>query len=237
MKRHALFFSFFVLMLCGCNSGGNDHFAENSSADKVVLPLNDSTKVNIINQEIEDLMSEYEEDKNPETLNQALQLNDSLEKIDATEEGRFQQTLTRAQLLASMGHMKEAMRLQESLLNDDPDDFVRLQFYTGKYMIEGKTDSMHLCANRAIATCDQMIANSSQNADAMRRALSGKMVIYQIIDEREKARLVNEQLLKLRGDDSSREFGPEAFDREYDAAREELNRSAVAWRNDTGQKL
>ncbi len=193
-----------LLILCCCNNGGKEAVetpalrGEMAVGDTAALP--DSVRIEALSREMEELMDEYDADDNPETFKRALALNDSLERIDTTRQGHFYVTLTRSQLLARAGKMKEAMRLQESILDKDPNNFVRLQFFAGKYLLEGKRDSSCIFAERALVVCE--------------------------------AKEVSDMLAKRHKNDPNYQLTDEQFNTEFDQAREELNRSASAWRND-----
>lgn len=225
-----------LLILCCCNNGGKEAVetpalrGEMAVGDTAALP--DSVRIESLSREMEELMDEYDADDNPETFKRALALNDSLERIDTTRQGHFYVTLTRSQLLARAGKMKEAMRLQESILDKDPNNFVRLQFFAGKYLLEGKRDSSRIFAERALVVCDKIMKDSAGSQPAVDQALANKLSIYYILNDRIKAKEVSDMLAKRHKNDPNYQLTDEQFNTEFDQAREELNRSASAWRND-----
>lgn len=231
-----LFLVFCPLLLCCCSNGGGSSpvskplHSEMTAVDANSLP--DSVRIKSISQEMEQLMDDYDVDDDPATLERALALNDSLKRIDTTCQGHFYVMLTRSQLLARAGKMKEAVRLQESILDKNPNNLVRLQFFAGKYLMEGKRDSSRIFAEKALVACDRVIKDSASSPLAVDQALAGKLNVYQMLNDRPKAKEVSEILAKRHKNDPNYQLTNEEFNAEFDMAREELNRSASAWRND-----
>lgn len=227
-----------LMVLCCCNRAtGVDQEVSGVKAvahdESLDAPVSDSTRIEYMSREMEDLIDEYETNDNPRAFERAMALNDSLSRIDTTQQGRFYVTLTRSQLLAHAGRMREAMRLQESILDKDPNNFVRLQFFAGKFMMEGKADSSRYYAEKALAVCDRVLKDSVDNPDAIDHALANKMTIYHILNDRARAREVSEALARRHKGNLSYQLTDEEFNAEFNMARENLNRSASAWRNDT----
>lgn len=232
MKKILLLLAAIPLLIC-CQGGGTDATGSaNQSQGLGGKPgtVSDSQRVAALEQEVQMLIAQYDIDHNPQLIAQAMQLNDSIQKIDTTQQGQFNVALTRAQLLAKSGHMREAMEIQEQLLNASSDEFVRLQFYAGKYRMEGKLDSMHICANEAISKCDKIIADSTQAPEVIDQALMNKMYIYQIIDNRAKAKEANDQLAGRHKDNPDYQISEAQFNEEFNAARAALNQSAEEYR-------
>ncbi|MGM9869470.1 MAG: hypothetical protein ACI30R_07605 [Sodaliphilus sp.] len=233
MKKILFLLAIIPLLLCCQGSGTNTTDGNNQAHNSGSGPgsLSDSQRVATLEQEVQMLIAQYDIDHNPQLIAQAMQLNDSIQKIDTTQQGQFNAAFTRAQLLAKSGHMREAMAIQEQLLNNSSDEFVRLQFYAGKYRMEGKLDSMHICANEAISKCDKIIADSTQAPEAIDQALMNKMYIYQIVDNRAKAKEANDQLAGRHKDDPEYQISEAQFNEEFNAARAALNQSAEEYRN------
>lgn len=234
MKKILILLCAIPLLLCcqggGTDAGGSANVA-NAIGSKPNGAVSDSQRVATLEQEVQMLMAQYDIDHNPQLLEQAMHLNDSIEKIDTTQQGHFNAAFVRAQLLAKSGHMREAMAIQEELLKHNSDEFVRLQFYAGKYRMEGKLDSMLLCANEALSKCDKIIADSTQNPEAIDQALMNKMYIYQIIDNRAKAKEANDRLAERHKDDPEYQISEAQFNEDFNAARAALNQSAEEYRN------
>lgn len=227
------------LLWC-CDSGG-ERKAESGGTGTVATataaPIPDSERIATMTEEVRMLMAQYDENPDPKLLQQAMSINDSIERLDTTQVGRFNTALTRAQLLAKSGNMLEAMEIQERLLSNNPDDFVRLQFYAGKFRMEGKLDSMNIYAERALSKCDKVIADSSDNAVAVDQALMNKINIYQILDNRSKAKEANDQLANRHKDDPDYQLTDAEFNEEFNAARASLNQSAEAYRKNEKEML
>lgn len=225
---------FTALCACACGRSGDAQSgdaaqASGSASDASADSL--ESRIESLTVEMEDYIKEYENSPSEETFNRAMALNDSLERIDTTSQGHFYNKLLRSQLLAKAGKVKEAMRLQESLLSKDPDDLARLQFYAGKFWLEEKTDSMQYYAHRAIAVCDKELAAAANDPQVREQVLLSKLSIYQMLNDRVRAREVSDQLhTQQLGDPTA--LTDEEFNEEFDEAREELNKLAVAWRND-----
>lgn len=220
------------LLWC-CDGSGERKTADsgtNTVATTSAAPTPTSERIATMTEEVRMLMEQFGENPDPKLLQQAMSINDSIERLDTTQQGRFNTALTRAQLLAMSGNMLEAMEIQERLLSNNPNDFVRLQFYAGKYRMEGKLDSMNIYAERALSRCDKVIADSADNAVAVDQALMNKINIYQILDNRSKAKEANDQLASRHKDDPDYQLTDEEFNEEYNAARASLNQSAEAYR-------
>ena len=165
-----------MMPLLWCCDGSGERKTTSSGTDTVTAtsaaPTPTSERIATMTEEVRMLMEQFGENPDPKLLQQAMSINDSIERLDTTQQGRFNTALTRAQLLAMSGNMLEAMEIQERLLSNNPNDFVRLQFYAGKYRMEGKLDSMNIYAERALSRCDKVIADSSDNAVAVDQALT-----------------------------------------------------------------
>ena len=233
MKQKWLILSGVILCVWSCTRTQPSSDSSAESGD--MTPVTDSLEARIeaLNEEMEGYISEYESRPSEETLRRAMALNDSLERIDTTAQGHFNTLLTRSQLLMKAGRVKEAMRLQESLLSKDPDNVVRLQFYTGKYFLEERADSMLYYGQRALAVCDKELAENEGDLEAREQSLINKLTIYQLLNDRMHAREVTNQLQSLQQLAGARVMSDDEFNAEFDEAREELNKLAVAWRNDT----
>ena len=190
-------------------------------------------RIEALNQEMEGFITEYESRPSEEAFRRAMALNDSLERIDTTAQGHFYTMLTRSQLLMKAGRVKEAMRLQESLLSKDPDNVARLQFYAGKYFLEERPDSMLYYGQRALAVCDRELAENEGDVEAREQSLLNKLTVYQLLNDRVHAREVINQLQSLQQVSGAHAMTDEEFNEEFNDAREQLNQLAVAWRNDT----
>ncbi len=229
-----------LVPLMWCCHGGEGRGTASGHLDSMVTsmstPVTDSERVAAMAEEVRMLIDQYDEKPDPELLHQAMSINDSIARIDTTQQGRFNTAFTRAQLLARSGRMREAMDIQEHLLSHNPDDFVRLQFYAGKYRMEGKLDSMNMVAERALSKCDRLIADSAHNAELVDQALLNKINIYQIIDNRAKAKEANDQLAIRHKDDPDYQLTDAEFNEEYNAARASLNQSAEAYRKEVKEK-
>lgn len=226
------------LLWC-CQSGGGQNTGgeqPDSASAHTPTPPTQSERIATLSEELRMLMDQYDASPDPKLLQEAMSINDSIEQLDTTKEGRFNTAFTRAQLLAKSGHMREAMDIQERLLSSNPDDFVRLQFYTGKYRMEGKLDSMEIYGERALSKCDRVIADSAHNATAVDQALMNKITIYQILDNRAKAKEANDQLAKRHNGERDYQLTDEEFNEEYNAVRAQLNQSAEAYRSDEKKK-
>ena len=230
---------FAAVCVCACNRGGDTQSGSASqvSGSASFTPVDSlESRIESLTVEMEDYIKEYENSPSEEAFNRAIALNDSLERIDTTSQGRFYNTLMRSQLLARAGKVKEAMRLQESLLSKDPNDLTRLQFYTGKFWLEEKSDSMQYYANRAIAVCDKELAAAANDPQAKELVLLSKLSIYQMLNDRVHAREVSNQLHTMQQLGNPVMMTDEEFNEEFDEAREELNKLAVAWRNDDDEQ-
>ena len=236
--KHLLYILFaFPLLLCCCqtsnehngNGDANDTDGGYISADATVT---DSDRIAILSQQMQNMIAQYDDDPNPDLLKRALDINDSISKIDTTEQGRFANLLFRSQILAKAGQMKEAIQIQEQLLSKDPNDIARLQFYASKYWMEGKQDSMRIFADKAIQNCDKLIADTTQEANVIDEALINKLGIYQLVGDRTKAKEVNSKLASRHPNDPNYQMTDEEFNAEFDAAREEFNRNASTYRNE-----
>lgn len=226
---------FAAVCVCACSRGGDSQSgsAQQVSGSASVAAVDSlESRIESLTVEMEDYIKEYENSPSEETFNRAIALNDSLERIDTTSQGRFYNTLMRSQLLARAGKVKEAMRLQESLLSKDPNDLARLQFYAGKFWLEEKSDSMQHYASRAIAVCDKELAATANDPQAKEQLLLSKLSIYQMLNDRVRAREVSNQLHSMQQLGSPVVMTDDEFNEEFDEAREELNKLAVAWRND-----
>ena len=128
MKKILILLCAIPLLLCcqggGTDAGGSANVA-NAIGSKPNGAVSDSQRVATLEQEVQMLMAQYDIDHNPQLLEQAMHLNDSIEKIDTTQQGHFNTAFVRAQLLAKSGHMREAMAIQEELLKHNSDEFVR----------------------------------------------------------------------------------------------------------------
>ena len=230
-----------MMPLLWCCDGSGERKTADSGTDTVATtsaaPTPTSERIATMTEEVRMLMEQFGENPDPKLLQQAMSINDSIERLDTTQQGRFNTALTRAQLLAMSGNMLEAMEIQERLLSNNPDDFVRLQFYAGKYRMEGKLDSMNIYAERALSRCDKVIADSADNAVAVDQALMNKINIYQILDNRSKAKEANDQLASRHKDDPDYQLTDEEFNEEYNAARASLNQSAEAYRKNEKEML
>ena len=227
-----------MMPLLWCCDGSGERKTTSSGTDTVATtsaaPTPTSERIATMTEEVRMLMEQFGENPDPKLLQQAMSINDSIERLDTTQQGRFNTALTRAQLLAMSGNMLEAMEIQERLLSNNPNDFVRLQFYAGKYRMEGKLDSMNIYAERALSRCDKVIAD---NAVAVDQALMNKINIYQILDNRSKAKEANDQLASRHKDDPDYQLTDEEFNEEYNAARASLNQSAEAYRKNEKEML
>jgi tetratricopeptide (TPR) repeat protein len=223
------------VLLCVWSCTGTKPSTEQSHEASEVSQATDSLEARIeaLNEEMEGYISEYENNRNEETFKRAMALNDSLERIDTTAQGHFYTMLTRSQLLMKAGRVKEAMRLQEQLLSKDPDNVARLQFYAGKYFLEERHDSMLYYGQRALAVCDKELAENEGDLEAREQSLLNKLTIYQLLNDRVRAREVTDQLQSLQQLSGSRAMTDDEFNEEFNEAREQLNQLAVAWRNDT----
>ena len=223
------------VMLCALSCTRTQQSDGSSAESSDVTPVTDSLEARIeaLNEEMEGYISEYESRPSEETLRRAMELNDSLERIDTTAQGHFNTMLTRSQLLLKAGRVKEAMRLQESLLSKDPDNVARLQFYTGKYFLEERPDSMLYYGQRALAVCDKELAENEGDLEARELSLLNKLTIYQLLNDRVHAREIANQLQSLQQVAGARAMTDEEFNEDFNDAREQLNQLAVAWRNDT----
>lgn len=230
-----------MMPLLWCCDGSGERKTADSGTDTVATtsaaPTPTSERIATMTEEVRMLMEQFGENHDPKLLQQAMSINDSIERLDTTQQGRFNTALTRAQLLAMSGNMLEAMEIQERLLSNNPNDFVRLQFYAGKYRMEGKLDSMNIYAERALSRCDKVIADSADNAVAVDQALMNKINIYQILDNRSKAKEANDQLASRHKDDPDYQLTDEEFNEEYNAARASLNQSAEAYRKNEKEML
>lgn len=230
-----------MMPLLWCCDGSGERKTADSGTDTVATTSAASTptseRIATMTEEVRMLMEQFGENPDPKLLQQAMSINDSIERLDTTQQGRFNTALTRAQLLAMSGNMLEAMEIQERLLSNNPNDFVRLQFYAGKYRMEGKLDSMNIYAERALSRCDKVIADSADNAVAVDQALMNKINIYQILDNRSKAKEANDQLARRHKDDPDYQLTDEEFNEEYNAARASLNQSAEAYRKNEKEML
>lgn len=230
---------FTAVCVCACSRGVDTQSGSASqvSGSASAAPVDSlESRIESLTVEMEDYIKEYENSPNEETLRRAMALNDSLERIDTTAQGHFNAVLTRSQLLLKAGRVKEAMRLQESLLSKDPDNVARLQFYTGKYFLEERADSMLYYGQRAIAVCDKELAENNGDLEAREQSLINKLTIYQLLNDRVHAREVTNQLQSLQQFTGARVMTDEEFNEEFDEAREELNKLAVAWRNDDDEQ-
>ena len=220
MKKILILLCAIPLLLCcqggGTDAGGSANVA-NAIGSKPNGAVSDSQRVATPKQQVQLLMAQDDIDHTAQLLEQAMHLNDSIEKIDTTQQGHFNAAFVRAQLLAKSGHMREAMAIQEELLKHNSDEFVRLQFYAGKYRMEGKLDSMLLCANEALSKCDKIIADSTQNPD-------------QIIDNRAKAKEANDRIAERNKADPEYQISEAQFNEDFNAARAALNQSAEEYR-------
>lgn len=230
-----------MMPLLWCCDGSGERKTTSSGTDTVATtsaaPTPTSERIATMTEEVRMLMEQFGENPDPKLLQQAMSINDSIERLDTTQQGRFNTALTRAQLLAMSGNMLEAMEIQERLLSNNPNDFVRLQFYAGKYRMEGKLDSMNIYAERALSRCDKVIADSADNAVAVDQALMNKINIYQILDNRSKAKEANDQLASRHKDEPDYQLTDEEFNEEYNAARASLNQSAEAYRKNEKEML
>ena len=228
-----------IPLLWCCQGNGS---AGSSSEQQSEATGNDTTapspddRVTNLSEKVRLLIEQYDINHDPHLIEQALTLNDSIQKIDTTQQGQFNAAFTRAQLLAKSGHMREAMKIQEELLKHNSDEFVRLQFYTGKYRMEGNIDSMHICAREAITKCDKIIADSTQSFSAVDQALINKIYIYQIIDNRAKAKEANDLLASRHKDDPNYQITDAQFNEDYNATRAALNQSAEEYRTQSAEK-
>ncbi|MDO4510281.1 MAG: hypothetical protein Q4B68_00505 [Bacteroidales bacterium] len=228
-----------LLLICAlpllCRCQGSSAPADTATATEATAAQATQApgeRIATLSEEVRMLMEQYDAEHKPELLEQAMSINDSIEQLDTTQQGRFNTAFTRAQLLAKSGHMREAMLIQERLLSSNPNDFVRLQFYAGKYRMEGKTDSMHIFADRALAQCDIILADTTLSAEEIDQALMNKINIYQIVDNRAKAKETNDKLAARHLDDPDYQLTDAEFNEEFNAARTALNQSAEAYRND-----
>ena len=96
---------------------------------------------------------------------------------------------------------------------------------------------MNIYAERALSRCDKVIADSADNAVAVDQALMNKINIYQILDNRSKAKEANDQLASRHKDDPDYQLTDEEFNEEYNAARASLNQSAEAYRKNEKEML
>lgn len=238
VKKILLVMSVLPLLWCCQGNGGSGTTSNqlDTGTTTVSSAESDGERIATMTEEVRMLMEQYDMEHKPELLQQAMTINDSIERLDTTQQGRFNTAFMRAQLLAKGGHMREAMEIQEHLLSSNPDDFVRLQFYAGKYRMEGKLDSMNIYAERALNKCDKLIADSTQAADVVDQALMNKINIYQILDNRAKAKEANDQLANRHKDDPDYQLTESQFNEEFNAARASLNQSAEAYRKDEKKK-
>lgn len=229
-----------VMCLCSCtpttttetSRSDNDpaHMSSSTASDSI------EARIQALNEEMQEYIDEYDTRHDAATLERAIALNDSIERIDTTQQGRFYNTLMRSQLLAKAGRVKESLRLQESLLSKNPNDLARLQFYAGKYWIEEQTDSMHHYAQRALEVCDTELGKKDMSLEEREQMLENKLSVYYLLNDRNGARMVCEQMQSLQRLAGAQPLTEQEFNNEFNDAREELNRLAVAWRNDNDVK-
>ena len=216
-------------MLCCCTPTGKQPTVIDAQRPGVSADV----QVNQMSEQIQDLVMQYQSRHDPLLLDSAMRLNDSIESLDTTEQGHFYAVLTRIQLLTQAGKIKEAMHLQESILSHDPNNLVRLQFYAGKHWLEGNSDSVRYYANRAIEVCDEALADSLISTTDAEQALTNKLLVYQLINDRIKAKEVSDRIAKLYPDNPEYNFSDDDFNAEFNEARETLKQAAEAWKRDT----
>ena len=229
-KMKKLVFIFLgAIVLCCCTPAGKQPTVIDAQRPSVSA----DAQVNHMNEQIQDLVLQYQSRHDPHLLDSAMRLNDSIESLDTTEQGHFYAVLTRIELLTQAGKIKEAMRLQESILNPDPNNLVRLQFYAGKHWLEGNVDSARHYANRALEVCDKELADSLISTHDAEQALTNKLLVYQLMNDRIRAKEVSDRIAKLHPDDPTYDFTDDDFNAEFNEARETLKQAAEAWKRDT----
>lgn len=234
--KHFWFILFLTIATIACNRNSSTTTNRPQSGEMPTSSLSSSdsleARIEALNEEMQSYISEYDDRHDAATLERAIALNDSIERIDTTQQGRFYNMLMRSQLLAKAGRVKESLQIQESLLSKDPNDLARLQFYAGKYWLEEQRDSMQHYAHRALSECDSKLEDNNLGIAEREQLLQNKLSVFYLLNDRNGARAVSDQLQSLQRVAGEQPLSDQEFNDDFNDAREELNRLAVAWRND-----